>query len=154
MAQLAEETIAKMKSALDDDLNTAEAQAAVFDMLRKVNTALDAAEAHQDDVKPLLGALEQFDEIFGVLKDDDQVKMKAILDWARTEGREKEISPELLEIAGSAQLSDEQINQKLAEMDAARKARKFKESDAIRAELVGASIIVENTKDGVRWRRK
>jgi cysteinyl-tRNA synthetase len=154
MAQLAEETIAKMKSALDDDLNTAEAQAAMFDMLRKVNTALDAAEAHQDDVKPLLGALEQFDEIFGVLKDDDQVKMKAILDWARTEGREKEISPELLEIAGSAQLSDEQINQKLAEMDAARKARKFKESDAIRAELVGASIIVENTKDGVRWRRK
>jgi cysteinyl-tRNA synthetase len=154
MAQLAEETIAKMKSALDDDLNTAEAQAAVFDMLRKVNTALDAAEAYQDDVKPLLGALEQFDEIFGVLKDDDQVKMKAILDWARTEGREKEISPELLEIAGSAQLSDEQINQKLAEMDAARKARKFKESDAIRAELVGASIIVENTKDGVRWRRK
>jgi cysteinyl-tRNA synthetase len=154
MAQLAEETIAKMKSALDDDLNTAEAQAAMFDMLRKVNTALDAAEAHQDDVKPLLGALEQFDEIFGVLKDDDQVKMKAILDWARTEGREKEISPELLEVAGSAQLSDEQINQKLAEMDAARKARKFKESDAIRAELVGASIIVENTKDGVRWRRK
>src|SRR5580692_5101366 len=154
MAQLAEETIAKMKSALDDDLNTAEAQAAMFDMLRKVNTALDAAEAHQDDVKPLLGALEKFDEIFGVLKDDDQVKMKAVLDWARTEGREKEISPELLEIAGSAQLSDEQINQKLAEMDAARKARKFKESDAIRAELVGASIIVENTKDGVRWRRK
>jgi cysteinyl-tRNA synthetase len=154
MAQLAEETIAKMKSALDDDLNTAEAQAAMFDMLRKVNTALDAAEAYQDDVKPLLGALEQFDEIFGVLKDDDQVKMKAILDWARTEGREKEISPELLEIAGSAQLSDEQINQKLAEMDAARKARKFKESDAIRAELVGSSIIVENTKDGVRWRRK
>ena len=154
MAQLAEETIAKMKSALDDDLNTAEAQAAMFDMLRKVNTALDAAEAYQDDVKPLLGALEKFDEIFGVLKDDDQVKMKAILDWARTEGREKEISPELLEVAGSAQLSDEQINQKLAEMDAARKARKFKESDAIRAELVGASIIVENTKDGVRWRRK
>jgi cysteinyl-tRNA synthetase len=154
MAQLAEETIAKMKSALDDDLNTAEAQAAMFDMLRKVNTALDAAEAHQDDVKPLLGALEQFDEIFGVLKDDDQVKMKAILDWARTEGREKEISPELLEIAGSAQLADEQVNQKLTEMEAARKARRFKESDALRAELVAAGIIVENTKDGVRWRRK
>jgi cysteinyl-tRNA synthetase len=154
MAQLAEETIAQMKSALDDDLNTAEAQAAMFDMLRKVNTALDAAEVHQDDVKPLLEVLEKFDEIFGVLKDDDQSKMKIVLDWARAEGREKEISPELLEIAGSAQLGDEQINQKLAEMDAARKARKFKESDAIRAELVAAGIIVENTKDGVRWRRK
>ncbi|MGA8539348.1 MAG: DALR domain-containing protein, partial [Terriglobales bacterium] len=156
MKQLADETIAKMKAALDDDLNTAEAQAAMFDMLRKANTALDAAELGQDDVKPLLGALEKFDEIFGVLKDDDQPKMKAILDWARAEGGEKakEISPELLEIAGSAQLSDEQVNQKLAEMEAARKARNFKASDALRSELTAAGIMVENTKEGVRWRRK
>ncbi len=154
MTQLADETLVHMRSALDDDLNTAEAQAAIFDMLRKANTALDSGEVRQDDVKPLLAALEKFDEIFGVLKDDDQPKMKVILDWARAEGREKEISPELLEIAGSAQLADEQVNQKLAEMEAARKARNFKESDAIRAELVAAGIIVENTKDGVRWRRK
>jgi cysteinyl-tRNA synthetase len=154
MAQLAEETIVRMKSALDDDLNTAEAQAAMFDMLRKTNTALDALEVRQDDVKPLLAALEKFDEIFCVLKDDDQPKMKAILDWAKAEGREKEISPELMEIAGSAQLGDEQVNQKLAEMEAARKARNFKLSDALRGELTAAGIIVENTKDGVRWRRK
>src|SRR6202451_3365327 len=154
MAQLAEETIAQMKSALEDDLNTASAQAAMFDMLRKVNTALDAGEVRQDDVTPLLGALEKFDEIFDVLKDDDPAKMKTILEWARAEGRESEISPELVEITGPAQLTDQQISQKLAAMDAARKARKFKESDAIRAELVAAGIIVENTKDGVRWRRK
>jgi cysteinyl-tRNA synthetase len=154
MSQLADETIAQMKSALDDDLNTAEAQAAMFDMLRKGNTALDAAEVRQNDVKSLLAALETFDKIFGVLKDDDQPKMKAILDWARAEGREKEISPELLDIAGSAQLADEQVNQKLAEMEAARKTRNFKASDALRAELTAAGIIVENTKDGVRWRRK
>src|SRR6266852_2404564 len=159
MTQLADETIVKIKSALDDDLNTAEAQAAIFEMLRKANTALDAAEAgqnnvRQDDVKPLLGALGKFDEIFGVLKDDDQPKMKVILDWARAEGREKEISPELMEIAGSAQLADEEVNQKLAAMEAARKSRNFKASDALRAELVAAGITVENTKDGVRWRRK
>ncbi len=154
MAQLAEETIKGMKSALDDDLNTAEAQARIFDMLRKANTALDAGEVRQDDVTPLLGALEKFDEIFGVLKDDDQVKMKMILDWARAEGLEKDISAELLEIAGTAQLGDEQINQKIAEMEAARKGRNFKTSDALRAELTAAGIIVENTKDGVRWRRK
>jgi len=154
MAQLADETIARIKSALDDDLNTAEAQAAMFDMLRKANTALDAGEVRRDDVKPLLGALGKFDEIFGVLKDDDQPKMRVILDWARAEGREKEISPELMEIAGSAQLADEQVNQKLAEMEAARKSRNFKLSDALRAELTAAGIIVENTKDGVRWRRK
>jgi len=154
MAQLADETISRIKSALDDDLNTAEAQAAMFDMLRKANTALDAGKVRQDDVKPLLGALEKFDEIFGVLKDDDQPKMKVILDWARAEGREKEISAELMEIAGSAQLADEEVNQKLAEMEAARKSRNFKLSDALRAELTAAGIIVENTKDGVRWRRK
>jgi cysteinyl-tRNA synthetase len=159
MAQLADETILKMKDALDDDLNTAEAQAAVFDMLRKVNTVLDATEAgqssfRQDDVKPLLCALEKFDEIFGVLKDDDQPKMKVILDWAQAEGRAGEISPELLDIVGSAQLPDERINEKVATMEAARKARNFKTSDALRAELTAAGIIVENTKDGVRWRRK
>jgi cysteinyl-tRNA synthetase len=154
MSQLSDTTIERMKSALDDDLNTAEAQAAMFDMLRKANTALDAQEVRHDDVKPLLAALEKFDEIFGVLRDDDQPKMQSILKWARAEGREKEIGSELLEITGSSQLTDQQVEQKLSEMEAARKSRNFKSSDAIRAELTTAGIIVENTKDGVRWRRK
>src|SRR4030081_787820 len=143
MSQLSGATIARMKSALDDDLNTAEAQAAMFDMIRKVNAALDAQEVSKDDMTPLLAALDKFDEIFGVLKDDDQPKMQSILEWARAEGREKEISPELLEIAGSSQLTDEQVNQKLSEMEAARKSRDFKSSDAIRSELTAAGIIVE-----------
>ena len=154
MAQLARETVDRVKGALEDDLNTAQAQAALFDMARKANAALDADEVRKDDVKPLLAALEKFDEVFGVLKDDDQAKMKAVLDWARTVGREKEASPELLEIAGSAQLSDEQVNQKIGEMEAARKSRNYKVSDALRGELTTAGIIVENTKDGVRWKRK
>jgi cysteinyl-tRNA synthetase len=154
MTELASETTTGMKSALDDDLNTAEAQAAVFDMVRKANAAFDASEIRKEDVACLLSALDKFDEIFDVLKDDDQPKMKAILDWARAEGREKDVSPDLMEFAGSAQLSDDEVNRKLAEMQAVRNARKFKESDALRAELVAAGIIVENTKEGVRWRRK
>jgi len=154
MAQLAGETIDRIKGALEDDLNTAQAQAALFDMARKANAALDAGEVRREDVNPLLAALEKFDEVFGVLKDDDQPKMKAVLDWARTVGREKEASPELVEIAGSAQLSDEQVNQKIAEMEAARKSRNFKVSDTLRGELTTAGIVVENTKDGVRWKRK
>ena len=153
ISQLAKETADRVTAALSDDLNTAEAQGALFDMLRKSNTALDANEVRQDDAQALLATLERFDAIFGVLKDDDQPKMKAILDWARATGRE-DISPQLEEIAGSAQLSDEAVNQKLAEMESARKSRNFKASDAIRAELVSAGIIVENTKEGVRWRRK
>jgi cysteinyl-tRNA synthetase len=154
ISALAKEAADAITSALSDDLNTAEAQGAIFDMLRKANTALDAGEVKQDDVQALLATLDRFDAIFAVLKDDDQPKMNAVLDWARAEGREKDISPELLEFAGSAQLADEQVNQKLTEMEAARKSRNFKTSDAIRAELTAAGIIVENTKDGVRWRRK
>jgi cysteinyl-tRNA synthetase len=80
--------------------------------------------------------------------------MKAILDWARSEGREKDISEELLELVGSAQLSDSDIESKVTQMEQARRARNFKVSDALRTELTAAGIIVENTKDGVRWRRK
>jgi cysteinyl-tRNA synthetase len=98
--------------------------------------------------------LTQFDEIFSVLTDDDAAKMQSIVEWAKAEGREKDISPELLEIVSSAALSDEQINAKVAAMDAARKSKNFAASDAIRAELTAAGILIEQTKDGVRWRRK
>src|SRR5450755_1388297 len=64
MTKLAAETAQRVTDALSDDLNTAEAQGAMFDMLRKANTALDAAEVRKADVNPLLGALEKFDEIF------------------------------------------------------------------------------------------
>jgi len=154
MAELARETSERMKTGMEDDLNTAQAQAAVFDMVRKANAAMDGGELKKDDVPALLAVIEQFDEIFAVLQDDDLAKMKTILEWARAEGREKEISPALLEVAGTLQLSGEQVNQKLAEMEQARRARNFKLSDATRAELASAGIVVENTKDGVRWRRK
>jgi len=153
ISHLASETTQRITDALSDDLNTAEAQGAIFEMLRAANTALDAGQVKQEDAKALLATMERFDEIFAVLKDDDQPKMKTVLDWAKAAGR-TDISPQLEEIAGSAQLGDEQVNQKIAEMEAARKARNFKVSDALRAELTGAGIIVENTKDGVRWRRK
>jgi cysteinyl-tRNA synthetase len=154
MARLADETVERMQGAWEDDLNAAQAQAAIFDMTRKANSALDGGELRKDDVAHLLSALDKFDAMFAVLKDDDPAKMKAVLEWARAEGREKEISPELMAITGSGQLGDEQVNQKLAEMETARRARNFKASDALRAELIAAGILVENTKDGVRWRRK
>jgi len=154
MKQRAEDAIAGMKAALDDDLNTAQAQAAIFEMVRAANAAIDAGEMRTADVGPLLHAIEKFDEIFAVLDDDDGAKVKAILDWAPSEGRGKDITPEALALANSGQLSDADIDNKIAEMNAFRKDRKFKESDALRAELNAACILIENTKDGVRWRRK
>jgi len=143
-----------MRAALDDDLNTAQAQAAIFEMVRRANSALDSGHMHSADVVPLLGALQKFDEIFTVLNDDDGPKMKQVFDWAPTESREGDISTELREAVQSAQLSETGIQNKIDEMEAARKARNFKVSDALRAELTAAGVVIENTKEGVRWRRK
>jgi len=143
-----------MRAALDDDLNTAQAQAAIFEIVRSANSALDAGGMKKDDAAPMLAALDKFDEIFAVLKDDDGAKMKQVFDWAPTEGREKDISPELREVVQSGQFSDADIEKKIAEMEQARRARNFKASDAVRAELTAAAIVIENTKDGVRWHRK
>jgi cysteinyl-tRNA synthetase len=143
-----------MTAALDDDLNTAQAQAAIFEMVRQANAAFDTGGIKQDDVAPLLAALSKFDEIFAVLDDDDGPKMKRVLDWAMTEGREKDITEEAREAIQSGQLADDEIEKKIAEMKAARTARDFKASDALRAELADKGILVEITKDGIRWRRK
>ena len=152
--KLATETIDRMRAALDDDLNTAQAQAAIFEMVRQANIAFDTGAVKQQDVPALLTALEKFDEVFAVLHDDDVPKMKRVLQWAAAEGREKDISQELLDALQSAQLSDADIEANINEMKSARAARDFKKSDAIRAELAEAGILVEITKEGIRWRRK
>ena len=151
---LAAETVARMKSSLEDDLNTAQAQAAIFEMVRRANAAFDANGIKEGDVPPLLAALDKFDEIFAVIKDDDAPKMKQVFDWALSENREQDISAELRDAIKSGQLSDADIERKVAAMVSARSARNFQLSDALRAELTGAGILIENTKDGVRWRRK
>jgi cysteinyl-tRNA synthetase len=154
LTTLAHDSSERVREALNEDLNTAQAQAAIFDMVRVANAAIDSGEMKQGDVQPLLSTLDQFDEIFGVLKDDDAVKMQRIADWAKSEGREKEISPELMDALRSNALSDQQVNQKIEEMKAARAAKNFAASDAIRAELTANGILIEQTKEGVRWRRK
>ena len=154
MAELARTTVAGVQAGMNDDLNTAQAQAAIFDMVRHANSAMDSGAMRAQDVAPLLAALESFDAIFSVLNDDDLAKMKGVLEWAKQDGRDKDITPELLQAVQSAGLSDEQVNQKVAEMEAARKSRNFQVSDRLRKELVDGGVIVENTKEGVRWRRK
>jgi cysteinyl-tRNA synthetase len=151
---LATESANRMRAALEDDLNTAQAQAAVFEMIRQANTALDAGEIKKEDVPVLLATLTKFDEIFAVLEDTDAPKMKQVMEWAQAEGHEKDISEELRAAVQSGALSDSDIDAKIAEMKAARTGHDFKKSDAIRAELTDAGILVEITKDGIRWRRK
>src|SRR5579872_7302836 len=145
--EVAEKTKVQMRSALEDDLNTAQALGAIFDMVRDANTAADKNELRQDDKAPLLEALRQFDEIFAVLKDDDAEKMSRAAEWARAHG---------IATTGTAAqtISDAEVERLLAERTAAKKARDFARSDAIRAQLAEAGIVVEDTKDGIRWKRK
>jgi len=154
MTKLAAETSQGIRAALDDDLNTAQAQAAIFEMVRSANAAIDSGGLRKGDVPALLSALSQFDAIFAVLNDDDAAKMQQIADWAKSEGREDQISPGLRDLLRSGELSDEQVEQKIEQMKAARAARDFNASDAIRAELTAQGILIEQTKEGVRWRRK
>jgi cysteinyl-tRNA synthetase len=154
LTTLAQETADRMREALDDDLNTAQAQAAVFEMIRKANAAADGGELKKDDIGPLLGVLEKFDEIFAVIVDDDDFKVRRILDWAKAEGKLQQATQEMVQAASAVRLSDSEVEAKIAKMKQVRQARQFAESDAIRTELANAGIIVEITKDGIRWKRK
>jgi cysteinyl-tRNA synthetase len=123
---LAAKTKKEMTAGLEDDLNTARALGAMFDMVHYANIAYDRGELREDDRGPLLDALRQFDEIFDVLKED----------------------------AADGKISDEEINRLVDERNAAKKARNFARADQIRAELLAQDVILEDTKDGVRWKRK
>ena len=152
-AELAKQTKEKMRAALDDDMNTSVALAAIFDMVREANTAADAGKLRKDDVAPLLGALAKFDEIFDVLRDNDAEKSRFAAEWAKSTGRpiEGEIAHQLDAVVA---MSDEAIEELIAARNAAKKARDFAKSDAIRNQLADAGVLLEDTKDGVRWKRK
>jgi cysteinyl-tRNA synthetase len=151
---MAEKSICDMRASLNDDLNTAQALAAIFDLVRDVNAAADHGKVKKDDIAAILGALAKFDEIFAVLADHDAAHVKAIVEWAKAEGLEEKITPAALEMARSAALSDAQVAELVAKHSEARKAKDFKTSDAVRDELLAQGIVLENTKDGVRWKRK
>src|SRR6202451_815680 len=87
MQALANQTVDQMRADLDDDLDNAHAQDAIFEMVRAANAAFDTGGVKKDDVPLLLGALETFDEIFAVLADDDGPKMNQVFEWAPKIGR-------------------------------------------------------------------
>ena len=153
LRKLAEDSSARMRAALEDDLNTAQAQAAIFEMVRAANVAMDGGQIRKANVVPFLTVLGQFDEIFAVLHDDDAAKVQRILEWAKAAGR-TDITPAALAAAGTSGPSDEAVAGKIAEMEQARNAKNFAASDKLRTELTAAGIAVEITKDGIRWKRK
>jgi len=138
-------------AALENDLNTAEARAPIFDLVRTVNSALDAATVLAGDRERVLEVLEQFDAVFAVIADHDAAPTKAALTWAEEQGLLDKVAPALLTRQG---LTDEEVDALIAERNTARKQRNFKRSDEIRDELAAKGIVIEDAKDGVRWKRK
>jgi cysteinyl-tRNA synthetase len=144
----------KFTAALFHDLNTAEARAAIFDVLRAVNTAADQGRLLSHEAEAALALLAKFDSIFAVLEDHDADHTRAALAWAASVGRLAEASPEVLATFGTNALTDSAIDALVAERTLAKKQRNFARADAIRNELLDKGILLEDSKDGVRWKRK
>ena len=138
-------------ASLEDDLNTAEARAAIFELVRLANSSADRGELKQDNVAPILEVLAKFDQVFAVLEDHDDAVTRFALDWAAKENRLNEAATEL--VAGYS-LSAEAIDKLVEERTKARKSRDFARADAIRKELAEKGILLEDSADGARWRRK
>jgi cysteinyl-tRNA synthetase len=111
--------------ALDDDLNTAEALAAAFEYVRDTNTAMDAGEFLDGNKPEAFEFLNHFDSVFDVLKPS-----------STADG-----------------LSDADVEAKIAERNAAKKSKDFARADQVRKDLAAQGIILEDTKEGVRWKR-
>jgi cysteinyl-tRNA synthetase len=137
-AARAAEAATQFEAGLADDLNTAQALAAIFDLVRDANTAMDRGEFRAGDATPVLETLTRFDRVFAVMEDHDAERLRALGYGAADAG-----------------ISDEEIERLIAERQAARKHRDFTESDRIRQYLLERGILIEDTRDGsVRWKRK
>ena len=137
--------------ALSNDLNTAEARAPVFDLVRAANTALDQGKLLAEDRRPILEVLAAFDAVFDVLTDSDADATRRALAWAREAGRLDEVAPSVLAVDA---LTDEAIDALVAERTLAKRQRNFARADQIRNELAEGGVVIEDSKDGVRWKRK
>ncbi|MBV9083340.1 MAG: cysteine--tRNA ligase [Acidobacteriaceae bacterium] len=126
LSRRSQEAIRRFEESMDDDLNTAEALGAVFEYVRAMNTALDENEFQEENRWESARVLEVFDRVFDVLKAS----------------------------VAKGELLEADIERLIQERREAKRSRNFKRADEIRATLLDKGIAVEDTKDGVRWKRK
>jgi cysteinyl-tRNA synthetase len=151
LKEVAKNAHSEFIAALANDLNTADARAPIFELVRAANTAMDQGQFFSADRDAILPVLKDFDAVFDVLEDRDAEPTRRAIAWARQTGRASDLAPELM---ASQSLSDAEIDAKVAERELARKRRDFARADAIRNELAEKGVVLEDSKDGVRWKRR
>jgi cysteinyl-tRNA synthetase len=124
IAAAIETALKDFESGMDDDLNTSIALAAIHDLTREINTALARQSLRADDQRAVLSALERIDGVLNVIGEEQTAML------------------------------DDEIQGLIDQRQEARHRRDFKRADEIRNELLQRDIILEDTKDGVRWKRK
>ena len=119
-----EKSLIEFEAGMDDDLNTSVALAAIHNLVREINTVLANDELHEDDKSAVLAGIVKFDSVLGIFGNEE------------------------------IEIIDAEIEKLIAERQEARRSRNFARSDEIRNLLTEQGIILEDTKDGVRWKRK
>ena len=114
----------EFEEGMDDDLNTSVALAVIHNLTRVVNTALAKKKLQEDNQLELLELLKRFDTVLNIFGDEQR------------------------------EMLDSEVQNLIDERQEARRRRDFARGDEIRDELAGRGIILEDTKDGVRWKRK
>jgi cysteinyl-tRNA synthetase len=117
---------ARFKEAMDDDFNTPEAVAVLFDLANELN------KTHSPQ---LAGLLKSLAGVLGLLQRDPRDYLQSVPDRSETD------------------LNPARIEELIASRAAARKVNNFTESDRIRNELLRAGIVLEDTPHGTIWRR-
>ncbi|MSP86816.1 MAG: cysteine--tRNA ligase [Methylotenera sp.] len=126
---------ARFKAALDDDFNTPEAMAVLFDLANEVNKTKSVAVA---------ALLRNLAAILGLLQRDANEFLQGV-------GQVSNIQSNAVEM--NQPFDSDVIDRKILERIAAKKAKNFAEADHIRKALAEAGIILEDTPQGTTWRR-
>jgi cysteinyl-tRNA synthetase len=116
-------------TAMDDDFNTREALAAMYDLVRDINTQAKTDEAR---ARQLVAELKAMAGIFGILDADPEA---------------------FLQGGGEGDLDAEQIEALIVERADAKKNRDFARADQIREELLAQGVVLEDSREGTTWRR-